>query len=150
MRIFATVEEIEAITALENAFLDSPSSNSAESKFASDQSRKELLTKSASLKPVHTLSELSSLVDKFPSLKEAQKRETFVSLSMALQKEKAKRELYTNEVGSSGRMEEAEKRAKKYQDLLKMIMPRDKPYQSLAQIQTKKANIDKIFDDATQ
>ena len=29
-------------------------------------------------------------------------------------------------------------------------MPRAKPFDSLAEVQSKKANIDKIFDDATQ
>ena len=29
-------------------------------------------------------------------------------------------------------------------------MPREKTFDSLAEIQSKKANIDKIFDDATQ
>ena len=96
------------------------------------------------------MGELSSLVDKFTNLKESQKRDTFVALKVALQREQAKEELYSNESGQNSNMEEAFTRGQKYQDLLKVIMPREKTFDSLAEVQSKKANIDKIFDDATQ
>ena len=150
MRVFATVDELAAIHAEENALLDQAEPTSSEEKFAQDQKRKELLVRQVNLKPSHSMAELSSLVDKFPNLKEAQKRDTFVALSMALQREQAKVELYSNESGSNSQMEDAFSRAQKYQDLLKTIMPREKTFDSLAEVQSKKANIDKIFDDATQ
>ena len=150
MRVFATVDELAAIYAEENALLDQAEPTSSEEKFAQDQKRKELLVRQVNLKPSHSMAELSSLVDKFANLKEAQKRDTFVALSMALQREQAKVELYSNESGSNSQMEDAFSRAQKYQDLLKTIMPREKTFDSLAEVQSKKANIDKIFDDATQ
>lgn len=150
MRVFATVDELAAIHATENTLLDQVEATSSEEKFAFEQKRKELLVRQVNLKPSFTMVELCSLVEKFPNLKEAQKRETFVAVSMALQREQAKAELYSNESGSNSQMEDALSRAQKYQDLLKTIMPRERTFDSLAEVQSKKANIDKIFDDATQ
>ena len=114
MRVFSTIDELAAIHAEENVLLDQAEPTSSEEKFLQDQKTKELLVRQVNLKPSHSMPELSSLVDKFPNLRESQKRDTFVSLSMALKREQAKAELYSNESGSTSQMEDALSRAQKY------------------------------------